>query len=328
MKNFVCCLIFLVSSVAAFSQKVYFVYLQTEAGQPFFVKMGEKTYNANTSGYLILSQMKDSTYKLRIGFPQNKWAEQQFSVDVKSKDRGFLIKNFDEKGWGLFDLQTMSVVMSTTGSALNKTGKAGLKEVSVFTDILSKAANDPSLKEEPVFAVNKELAPSTSTQRPIATEQAVGQGQQAGNEPKAQIASEEKSEKVQLVTVAEQKNAIEEQSMAKPVNQDKLGQSLIKAEVIKEDTAIKIAAKQIQAVEKEKTEPAPTANYKRSEVVKKSESSTTDGFGLTFVDQYADGQKDTIQIVIPKQDTPATAAKKQSRDEKKFLDITKREQRD
>lgn len=322
MKNFVCCLIFLVSSVGAFSQKVYFVYLQTEAGQPFFVKMGEKTYHANTSGYLILSQMKDSTYKLRIGFPQHKSGEQQFSVNVKSKDRGFLLKDFGEKGWGLFDLQTMSVVMSTTGNALNKTGKTGLKEVSVFTDILSKAANDPSLREEPVFAVNKEIARTINNQRLVATEGAVAQRPQPVSELKTQITEEKKAENVQPVSAAEQKPGIKEQSETKVGNQDKAGQPLVNAAVIKEDTAIKIAARQMPADQKEKIEPPPLEEYKRSEVVKRSESSTTDGFGLTFVDQYADGQKDTIQIVIPKPDTPAIAAKDQRQDEKKFLDIT------
>jgi hypothetical protein len=57
-------------------------------------------------------------------------------------------------------------------------------------------------------------------------------------------------------------------------------------------------------------------------VVKRSESSTTEGFGLTFVDQYADGQKDTIQIVIPNSTTLFTKEKEQLADEKKFLDIT------
>jgi hypothetical protein len=42
-------------------------------------------------------------------------------------------------------------------------------------------------------------------------------------------------------------------------------------------------------------EPIP---YKRSTVLRRSESSTSEGFGLTFVDQY-DGGSDTVRLLIP-----------------------------
>ena len=80
MGRFIYCVLLLAFSTAAFSQKVYFIYLQSEAEQPFFVKIGEKTYNANPAGYLILSQLKDSSYNFKVGFPQNKWPDQLFSL--------------------------------------------------------------------------------------------------------------------------------------------------------------------------------------------------------------------------------------------------------
>src|SRR5688500_1695216 len=171
MKSFVCCLILLVSCLESFSQNTYFIYIQSETDHPFFVQINEKTYSSTASGYLILSKLKDSSYSFKVGFPQNKWPDQRFSMDIKSRDRGFLLKNFGEKGWGLFDLQTMGVQMSVE-NAVDKAGKTEMREVSAFTNILSKAANDPSLKDKPVFAVNKKEEKTVISQ-PVVKEEPV-----------------------------------------------------------------------------------------------------------------------------------------------------------
>jgi len=143
------CLLFSLASLTGFSQKVYFVYLQSESEQAFYVKMNATTRSSSASGYLILSKLRDTTYNLTIGFPQNKWPEQNFSVTINKKDHGYLLKNFGEKGWGLFDLQTLAVQMAASGSAKIEEKKVEEnKDVSVFTEILSKAADDPSLKEK------------------------------------------------------------------------------------------------------------------------------------------------------------------------------------
>lgn len=149
MTRFLLCFISMVTSLAVSSQKVYFVYLQSEETQPFFVKMDERVYSSSASGYLILSKLRDSTYSFSVGFPQVKWPEQKFLISIKSKDHGYLLKNFGEKGWGLFDLQTLAIqmpVMDNKGSSY-KTEKT---EVSAFTNILAKAADDSTLREKPV----------------------------------------------------------------------------------------------------------------------------------------------------------------------------------
>lgn len=155
MNKLLLCLLLATVSSRAVSQKVYFVYLQSEQDQPFFVKMEEKIHSSTASGYLILSRLKDTTYSFTIGFPQNKYPEQKFSVQLRSKDHGYLLKNFGEKGWGLFDLQTLSVQMAILD---NKVGaiKTEIKEVSAFTDVLARAADDPSLREKPVFVAKVE----------------------------------------------------------------------------------------------------------------------------------------------------------------------------
>ena len=137
------------------AQKVYFVYLQSEKEQPFFVRVDEKVYSSTASGYLILSKLRDSVYQFTIGFPQSKFPEQKFSVTVKGKDRGFLLKNFGDKGWGLFDLQTLSVQM-----ALVETKDGSMRtermEITPFTAILAKAADDTTLFQRAVFITRVE----------------------------------------------------------------------------------------------------------------------------------------------------------------------------
>lgn len=90
-------------------QSKYFVYLQTEPAQPFYIKINGQQINANASGYLILPQLKDGDYKLVVGFPQTQTPEQSFNFKIDSKDKGYLIKDYGADGWGLFDLQTMAV---------------------------------------------------------------------------------------------------------------------------------------------------------------------------------------------------------------------------
>lgn len=144
-------------------QSKYFVYLQTEPAQPFYIKINGQQISANASGYLILPQLKDGDYKLTVGFPDSKTAEQRFDFKIDSKDKGYLIKDYGNDGWGLFDLQTMAVQKALKGNDEVVTAKTTppapraepqketvpAEGVSDFTKVLSQAANDPSLLEKP-----------------------------------------------------------------------------------------------------------------------------------------------------------------------------------
>src|SRR5690606_16087509 len=79
-------------------QSKYFVYLQTEPAQPFYIKINGQKLDANTSGYLILPQLKNGDYNLTVGFPDGKSPEQVFDFKIDAKDKGYLIKNFGADG--------------------------------------------------------------------------------------------------------------------------------------------------------------------------------------------------------------------------------------
>ncbi len=105
-------LLLLAVSMHAIAQQNHFIYLQTDNKQPFYVKLDKKLISSSASGYLIIPKLQDGDYTLTIGFPKNEFSEQVIPCAVNKKDAGYILKNFGDKGWGLFNFQTLEVVMS------------------------------------------------------------------------------------------------------------------------------------------------------------------------------------------------------------------------
>jgi hypothetical protein len=141
-------------SLSVFSQKIYFIYFQTDNNQSFFVRLNEKVYNSTPSGYLILPKLIDSTYNYEIGLA-GKDVSLAFTTAMDKKDHGYLVKNFGEKGWGLFDLQTQQVQMPVNKKTAYEENQVPDATVNAFTELLSRAADDPSLKFSPVVVIEE-----------------------------------------------------------------------------------------------------------------------------------------------------------------------------
>ncbi|MEP6949372.1 MAG: DUF4476 domain-containing protein [Ginsengibacter sp.] len=158
LKRFVIIIFIVASAVLAGAQQTHFVYLQTEDGQSFYVKMNNKIVSSSAAGYLILPKLPDSVYKLNVGFPKNEFPEENFQILIDKKNEGFLLKNFGEKGWGLFNMQSYSVVMGGNTATTAVTPK-NLQDDS-FSKLLANVVKDSSIleKSEPV----KEETPVTT----------------------------------------------------------------------------------------------------------------------------------------------------------------------
>lgn len=335
-------------SLTASSQKVYFLYIQSESGQPFYVRMNEKLYSSAASGYLILSKLRDSTYQFTVGFPGNKWPDQSFSVTIDKKDQGFLLKQFEEKGWGLFNLQTLSVQLSGTPAIKKETTqKTENKDATEFTNILSKAADDPSLKEKPVAEKPKEPVvvaekPAVVPEKPVVNTEPpavlVKEEPKVVSPPREPVtttsnpAPPQDSAKTVLVKEEPKVTPPAKEPVAVNIPDTPGKDSALSVAVVpeKKPEPVKEEVKTVSPppVEKEQTvtaikdtlqkepvqviTPVETSNEKESQpgkeekpveykpavVTRRAESSTTEGFGLTFTDQY-EGQSDTIRILIP-----------------------------
>jgi len=273
--------------VAGFAQKVYFIYLQADNGTPFFVKMAGKVYSSTASGYLILPKLVDSTYTFTIGFPESPNTEPQFSVTINNFDRGLLIKKSDE-GISLFDWQTAQVYQpAATVTVQNAT----TTKTDNFTKLLSQAADDASLLTVPVVvkketpAEKKPEKTESNTQKTIQPKETV-----AEKKPTTETAVP-RQDTVLNTPSATQGNTIAEKPVAK--TEDKVAQATV-------DTAQKennMAATTVMTT----TAPAPPEEktfYQRSTIVKRSESSTTEGFGLVYIDKTNESI-DTIRLLIP-----------------------------
>ena len=116
-----------------------FAYIQTDNKQPFYLKWNGKILSSSTSGYLIVPKIKEPQVSAVIGFPKNLYPEQSFTLIFNgNKDAGFLLKNFGNKGWGLYNLQTLAVVY-----AVNNIPTAEIKVETVNTPVI----NPPKVEE-------------------------------------------------------------------------------------------------------------------------------------------------------------------------------------
>lgn len=295
-------LFFIFLSISASAQKVYFIYLESENNKPFYVKMGDQLHSSN-SGYLLLSQLLDSSYQITVGFPGSK-SQYRFLVPVTGRDRGFLVKSFDY-GLGLFDLQKLSVIKPMVDES--KPNISYRSRTDDFTTLLAKASNDSSLFIVPI-----------TVKQDVVVEKTDSKPEEKKSEEKTTI--EQVNSKTEGTVVAILPPVVDNKVDKKPeegIKSDKKDQqvelnidSMIVAQN-REDSLAEITRNAVVIADEKtnnadnatiKTEVSTTADnvqaYRRSVVKKHAESSTSEGFGLVFYDTY-DGGADTIRLLIP-----------------------------
>jgi len=309
------------ASASLKAQRVYFIYLQTDNQQPFYARMGEKVYNSTPSGYLILSNLRDSNYSVNIGIQGSQVPDQPYSLTVNKKDQGFLIKNFGDKGWGLFNLTTMATIMPVTKSVNPvQAVKTEKREDNAFTNLLAKVADDSTIKERPIIEKPVEQKADATVSNTEKKEEVKEVAPSSQSEIKNGVPSSQGEIKNGIIVAPvvikdDSKIDVQESKNTAKINEDSI--AAVKA---KEDELLKQEELRKQdSIEKAKTQVITEVEYRRSVVKLKSESSTTTGIGLVFLD-ISDQSTDTIRILIPpgiKKTTPVQS----NQEEKKFLDI-------
>lgn len=92
---------FLITCLPGWAQDEYFLCIQSDNHQPFYARIGEKSHASSAVGHLVIPGLKDSTYRVYIGFPQRTASEQQFKVVFNQQDLGFRLKKGEGSDWGL-----------------------------------------------------------------------------------------------------------------------------------------------------------------------------------------------------------------------------------
>lgn len=140
-----------------FSQQNYFVLIQSEKSQPFYARVLDKNYSSSSIGHLIISNLKDSAYTVVVGFPQNRFPEQEFLIRISKKDRGYQLKNLGDKGWALFDTRTMELIPPVKAEKSTSGGTAVyIKKTDDFARLMAGVVNDTAVM---YYAVAEEVKP-------------------------------------------------------------------------------------------------------------------------------------------------------------------------
>ncbi|HVG13179.1 MAG TPA: hypothetical protein VM843_09255 [Flavisolibacter sp.] len=276
MKKIVVAFVSLIIAHSLCAQRVFFVYLQSEKQVPFYVKMGDKVHSSTFSGYLILSSLKDSSYAITLGFPGHTSGESKFNFSISNNDKGYLIKDLDG-AVALFDLQNLTLLKSLSAASKGPTQQTALR-TDPFTKLLSQTSDDASLLTASV------IVPETQKEAVVPEEKKdVVKTEDKAVPPVAETSKGEKPEEprplVDTTTLANEKKFEVKPEVAAPA-------------VVEEKVAADTATAQ-------PAQPTPSEEvFVRSVVTRRSESSTTEGFGLVFLDNQG-GVIDTIRLLIP-----------------------------
>lgn len=151
-------LIFSIFILAGAAQQNHFVYLQSYNNQPFYLKFENRILSSSATGYVIIPKLADGNYQLIVGFARNEFPEQTFNITVKGNS-GYELKNFSDKGWGLFDLQTAQVIMGGTSSSPIATAEPSApKKSDAFADMLSSVVKDSSIRVDDSSAMTTSVS--------------------------------------------------------------------------------------------------------------------------------------------------------------------------
>jgi hypothetical protein len=159
------------ATINSIAQQNHFIYLQTENKQSFYVKLDKKIFSSASTGFLIIPKLLNGEVTLTVGFPKNEWPEQNFTIPISSKDVGFLLKNFDEKSWSLFNLQSLQMVQANKmviepvvvvdQKAIEPPKIVGEQKVVIEETVAKKIVPVDSLKEIPAIT-QVEAKPTTT----------------------------------------------------------------------------------------------------------------------------------------------------------------------
>lgn len=144
MRTVLAIIIYLFSAAQTTAQDGYFLCIQTEDRQPFYVRVSDKTWSSSSVGNLVVHGLGDSTYQVAIGFPLGKYPEQNFLVTFNRKDLGYTLKGTDQ-GWTLINWingEKLSPRSAQPGEAIWYGDK---KAENKFTNLMAAVVNDSAV---------------------------------------------------------------------------------------------------------------------------------------------------------------------------------------
>jgi hypothetical protein len=146
----------------------YFVLIEADNGQPFYVRVDSQLYSSSARGHLILSQLKDSSYIITIGFPGQVFPERQFSFNVHQNDHDFRLKNEGEKGWWLVDDKGQELAMVNGNNGGTSARIPGIKKDDAFSRLMADVVKDTAVMYS-TYTIEQATSPSVAVASVAAT---------------------------------------------------------------------------------------------------------------------------------------------------------------
>ncbi len=111
----------------------HFMYIQSEEGTPFYIKMKDSILSSTQSGYLVLNQVRKGTYPIIVGLAKKKVPEAAFKIVIDdSGDKGYMLRTMAGK-LQLVNIQSKQVlqpaeVATSAGNRILPSTIAGIGE--------------------------------------------------------------------------------------------------------------------------------------------------------------------------------------------------------
>ncbi|MGB4770705.1 MAG: DUF4476 domain-containing protein [Chitinophagaceae bacterium] len=289
------------------AQHNHFIYVQGENQQLFYLKKSGEVISSSTTGFLILPKLQPGTHQFIIGFPRDQYPEYSFNIEISGKDRGFTLKNYADRGWGLLDMQSLEVIMGKRIEVKKEAPPTyGTLSDDPFSMILASVVSDPGIREtslvqSAVWVSAPAPKVDVKAEKPVAVKE--------DKKPETKATATPPVAPPPVVTAADTKTEL------KPSVQPDLAKQEVPEKKLPEPDKEQVAVKKSEPVvtepiikKEEKVEPPqakPAEKYVAQKVVKISELKTWTGYQLTYIDRSG-GTPDTIQVIID--DAPVEAA--------------------
>lgn len=145
MRTVLAIILYLCSAANVAAQDRYFLCIQAEDHQPFYVRLSNKTWSSSSVGNLVVAGLGDSTYQVSIGFPKNKYPEQNFLITFNRKDLGYTLKQIDEQIWNLTSWENGEKISPRTGQTAEVNWYGEKKKPDAFTNLMAAVVNDSAV---------------------------------------------------------------------------------------------------------------------------------------------------------------------------------------
>ncbi len=144
MNGFMVFLLSFFTVAAGAQQPGFLILIEAENKQAFIVRIGDQIYPSSPQGHLVLPQLKDSSYRLRLRFPKNNLSEQVFPVVIRQKDLGFQLKGADST-WVLYNWQTKETIRPVHEFDSSRILDLGIKREDGFSKLMAAVVDDSTV---------------------------------------------------------------------------------------------------------------------------------------------------------------------------------------